>query len=247
MRLSKRLELLLSFVEPESRVADVGTDHGFIPVELVRRGIAYKAIAMDVRPGPLLRAREHIRQAGFWERIETRLGDGVERLSSGEADTVVIAGMGGQLVIHILENGRRLWGDVRHWILSPQSEIDKVRRFLYDSGFALTREDMVEEEGKYYTVMDAVYGGEGPGEGKALTEAEYLYGPKLIGERNQVLMEFLVREERQLLGILKGLEGKEGEKVESRREELGRKVEGIRYLLNPGNTPGMEGKDKRQL
>ena len=82
MRLSKRLELLLSFVEPGGRVADVGTDHGFIPVELVRRAIAYKAIAMDVRPGPLLRAREHIRQAGLWERIETRLGDGVERLSS---------------------------------------------------------------------------------------------------------------------------------------------------------------------
>ena len=246
MRLSKRLELLLSFVEPGGRVADVGTDHGFIPVELVRRAIAYKAIAMDVRPGPLLRAREHIRQAGLWERIETRLGDGVKRLSSGEADTVVIAGMGGQLVIHILENGRRLWGDVRHWILSPQSELDKVRRFLYDRGFELAREDMVEDEGKYYTVMDAVYRGDRSWE-KALTEAEYLYGPKLIGERNQVLMEFLEREERQLLGIMRGLEGKEGEKAQSRREELGRKVEGIRYLLNPGNIPGMEGKDKRQL
>ena len=73
---------------------------------------------------------------------------------------MVIAGMGGQLVIHILENGRRLWGDVRHWILSPQSELDKVRRFLYDRGFELAREDMVEDEGKYYTVMEAVYRGD---------------------------------------------------------------------------------------
>lgn len=234
MRLSKRLELLLSFVEPGGRVADVGTDHGFIPVELVRRAIAYKAIAMDVRPGPLLRAREHIRQAGLWERIETRLGDGVERLSSGEADTVVIAGMGGQLVIHILENGRRLWGDVRHWILSPQSELDKVRRFLYDRGFELAREDMVEDEGKYYTVMDAVYKNEGDmGQGE-LTDMEYRYGPKLIEEKNEVLMEFLGREERELLEIIRGIEGNEGEKARDRREELAGRIEEIRAVMGWG-------------
>lgn len=231
MRLSKRLELVASFVEPESRVADVGTDHGFIPIELVRRGTALKAIAMDVRPGPLMRAKEHIRQYGLEGQIEARLGDGVEGLGAGEADTVVIAGMGGQLVIHILENGRHLWKDVGHWILSPQSELDKVRRFLYGSGFELTREAMVEEDGKYYTVMDAVYGGERTKAGDELTETEYLYGPRLIEERDQMLMEFLRKEERQLLKITAGLEGKEGEKARVRREELARRIEGIQGLL----------------
>ena len=234
MRLSKRLELVASFVEPESRVADVGTDHGFIPVELVGRGIALKAIAMDVGAGPLSRAREHIHKRGLEEKIETRLGDGVEGLRAGEADTVVIAGMGGQLVIHILENGRHLWRDVKHWILSPQSELDRVRRFLYGSGFELAREAMVEEDGKYYTVMDAVYKNEGDmGQGE-LTDMEYRYGPKLIEEKNEVLMEFLGREERELLEIIRGIEGNEGEKARDRRVELAGRIEEIRAVMGWG-------------
>lgn len=153
MRLSERLETVASFVDKGSIVADVGTDHGYIPVCLVERGICPAAIGMDVRPGPLSRAREHIEERGLGDRIQTRLGDGLEPLAPGEADTAVIAGMGGELIIRILENGRRLWGDVRTWILSPQSEIQKVRLFLWENGFRAVDEAMVLDEGKYYTVM----------------------------------------------------------------------------------------------
>lgn len=230
MRLSKRLELVVSFVPLNSRVADVGTDHGFVPIELVGRGLACRAVAMDVRPGPLLRAKEHIRKRGLEEKIETRLGDGVDKLCPGEADAVVIAGMGGSLIIHILEQGRRLWGDVKHWVLSPQSELSKVRRFLYDSGFGIVREAMVCEDGKYYTVMDVVR--DPKGRERELTWLEYEYGPQLIKERNAVLLEFLQREERQLEEIAGGLAGKEGEKIKIRREELERKLTGIRGFLD---------------
>ncbi len=231
VKLSKRLETVVSFVTPGGTVADVGTDHGFVPIELVSRGLADGAIAMDVGAGPLLRAGEHIRRCGLEDRIEVRLCDGVAKLKAGEADTVIIAGMGGGLVIHILEEGRHLWKAVKHWILSPQSELDKVRKFLYGNGFDMVREDMVEDGGKYYTVMDAVFEGETLKSGKELTPIEYLYGPGLIEEKNPVLLRLLEREERQLSGIIRELSGQEGEKAAERRRELEETVREIRKIL----------------
>lgn len=102
MKLSKRLEMVASFVGIQAQIADVGTDHGYIPIALVEQKLVKKAIAMDIKPGPLERAREHIRQYGLQEKIETRLSDGVKQLSVGEADTVIIAGMGGELVLSLI-------------------------------------------------------------------------------------------------------------------------------------------------
>ncbi len=226
MRLSDRLELVVSFVKPGSRVADVGTDHGYVPIALIERQIAESAIAMDVRQGPLDRAEEHILQHGLENRIGVRLSDGVEKLEAGEADTVIAAGMGGQLIIHILEGGRRLGQDVAHWILSPQSEPDKVRYYLQENGFVISREDMVEEEGKYYVVMDAV-----PGVMRELSPAEALYGPCLIRGRNPVLKKFLEHESALYGQILADLALQKGEGAAARREELRRKAAEIETLL----------------
>ena len=101
----------------------------------MRRGTIKRALAMDVRKGPLSRAEESVAMAGLENRIETRLSDGLEKLSPGEAEAVVIAGMGGELMIHILEQGRHMWDSVGQWILSPQSEIPKMRKWLWDNGF----------------------------------------------------------------------------------------------------------------
>ena len=168
MKLSERLELVLSFVEPGESAADVGTDHGHVPVELVRRAIVKKAVAMDVRKGPLSRATENIALAGLADKIETRLSDGVAKLQPGEADSVVIAGMGGELIIKILENGRHMWDSVKQWVLSPQSEIFKVRRWLFENGFVIRKEDMVLEDGKFYTVMDVRREKDADSEGKTV-------------------------------------------------------------------------------
>jgi len=228
MRLSKRLELVASFVEQGGRAADIGTDHGYIPIALVKRGAAEKAIAMDVRPGPLERAKEHIRQYGLEQKIETRLSDGAKGLAAGEADTVIIAGMGGELVIHILEGGRHLWESVAQWILSPQSELEKVRKYLEAREFDIVKEAMVEEDGKYYTVMKAVRKGkaldrtacDGGIRAGQMTEAEYLYGPRLIEQKDPTFLGFLGREEGKLKEILNRLEGQKGERAEARRKEL---------------------------
>ena len=106
VKLSNRLSAVASFVTDGNVLADVGTDHGYIPIYLLQEKRIKKAIAMDINAGPLQRAKEHIALYGLKDYIETRLSDGVEALMPGEADTILIAGMGGGLVMHILEDGR---------------------------------------------------------------------------------------------------------------------------------------------
>lgn len=237
MKLSKRLEMVVSFVEKGSRIADVGTDHGYVPIVLVERGIASEGIAMDVREGPLERAREHIRVHGLDKVIHTRLCDGVKGLKDGEADTVVIAGMGGELVIHILEDGKRLWGQVKHWILSPQSEIYKVRKFLGENGFLIGKEEMVKDEGKYYTIMDVT-----PGKTENMPPWEMMYGPCLVKQGHPVLSEFLMKEQTVLQGILKGLKEQDGEGARRRKAELKEQLDWVEKALEYGEGTAEHGR-----
>ena len=214
MRLSERLERVVSFVRPCASAADIGTDHALVPVELVRRGIVKKAIAMDVRPGPLSRAKEQISRAGLSDQIEPRLSDGLAALKPQEAETVIIAGMGGELIIRILTVGRHMWDSVAQWVLSPHSEVFKVRGWLLENGFSIEKEDMVCEDGKYYVLMDVkraeaeTEAGEGTGAEAGLKtesparDAEFvrlLYGDGLIRERNPVLAQYLKEEEQMLM------------------------------------------------
>ena len=213
MKLSKRLETVASFVPKGSNIADIGTDHGYVPIYLVREGLAEHAVAMDVRKGPLERAKAHVAEAGLENRIDVRLSDGLTGLKPGEADCVVIAGMGGELVIHILEAGRSLWETIGYWVLSPQSELDKVRRFLEKESFSIVRETMMKEDGKYYTVT-----------GENDSEPHYLYGSRLIRQKNPVLAEFLKKEQEQLEQILDTLKDSDTPAALKRRVEMMEKL-----------------------
>ncbi|MDR2023774.1 MAG: class I SAM-dependent methyltransferase [Hungatella sp.] len=218
MRLSKRLETIASFVPEGSRIADIGTDHGYIPIHLVQEGKAKHAIAMDVREGPLLRAQAHIQEAGLQTQVEVRLSDGLLKLEENEADCVVIAGMGGELMIHILEAGRDLWESIPYWVLSPHSELDKVRRFLEEQEFFIERETMIKEECKYYTVMGISR--ETRAGNKEEREISYRYGRSLLESKDPVLKEYLKKEEEQLGQIMKGLSVSSTDAAVRRMEEL---------------------------
>ena len=113
MQLSKRLAAVARLVSAGSRLADVGTDHGYVPISLVCEGKIPSAIAMDVNRGPLNRARAHIKAQGLEKYIDTRLSDGLAALAPGEADSVLIAGMGGMLMMRILSQGQAHWDTVR--------------------------------------------------------------------------------------------------------------------------------------
>lgn len=156
--LSARMEALTRMVSNGSRVCDVGCDHGWVSIYLVQQGISPHVLAMDVRPGPLSRAQEHIRQQGLEAYIETRLSDGVAALEIGEADTVICAGMGGRLMQRILEEGWKKLTVMRELILQPQSELSAFRAYLRRAGYVTVAEDMVYEDGKYYPVMKVAPG-----------------------------------------------------------------------------------------
>lgn len=153
IKISERLTVAASLVSRGNVLADVGTDHGYVPIYLVEKKVIPRAIAMDINRGPLERAKEHIAQYGMGEYIQTRLSDGVSALSLGEADTILIAGMGGGLVMHILEDGAVVCQSARELVLQPQSELERVRRYLHENGYVTDVEEMVEEEGKYYPMM----------------------------------------------------------------------------------------------
>lgn len=159
MLLSDRMLAVAGLVEPCAVMADIGCDHGYVAMELIRRHTCQKVIAMDINQGPLTQAQSNIKDYGMQDYIETRLSDGAAALQQGEADGIICAGMGGKLIIHILTEGRELIGGMKQLVLQPQSEVSEVRQFLWKSGFRIEREDMVCEDGKYYPMMNVRVGG----------------------------------------------------------------------------------------
>ena len=211
MKLSKRLQTIADFVKKGAVVADIGTDHAHIPIYLIKNNIISRAYACDINTGPLEKAEENINYYGV-KNIELRLSNGLEKLKTDEADTVIIAGMGGELITDILERGRRFFDTERKFILSPHTKTDEVRKYLLSNGFEITKEDMCIDEGKFYTVMEAKYT-----ENKEMySEAELLYGKYLIENKHPVLLRFLKKEEAKYISILSNIGLNEERKIELR-------------------------------
>lgn len=219
--LSKRMEAVAGLIFAGGVLADVGTDHGYIPIALVQRNKITGAIAMDLRAGPLDRAKKHIAEYGLEERIETRLSDGVAALAPGEADSIAVAGMGGELVMRILNDGDAVCRSAEELILQPQSELAEVRKYLAGKGYCIRQEDMVLDEGKYYPMMRVV-----PGHACELSETEALYGPILLAGKNPVLFAFLQKEERHFAELLTHLrEQPSSPKLDGRIGQLEHRIE----------------------
>ena len=200
-QLPKRLETIIERMPTSGCLADVGCDHAYVAIEAVRRGRAARALACDVRKGPLQQAAEHILCAGLAGKIETRLSDGLEKVASGEADTVVVAGMGGPLMERILQG--RL-GDFAHFVLSPQSEIPHFRRFLLAEGMQIDGETMLIDEGKYYVILNVSQRADAASsDSMYVTEEDFLYGGRLLRRLDPVLKSFLEKEKTRYEGILR--------------------------------------------
>lgn len=203
MELSKRLQAAAGLISEGNRLVDVGTDHGYIPIYLVENKKIPSAIAMDVKTGPLSRAEEHIRQAGLNAYITCRLSDGLERLQPGEGDSLLLAGMGGNLMVRILKNRTNVRNSFREIILQPQSAQSLVRKEMEAAGWCTEKEDMVLEDGKFYPMMrwiplrkaeenDGIF---------CQNEAEFVYGRLLLREKHPVLKSYLDKQWK-VLGTL---------------------------------------------
>lgn len=228
VELSARMQALTQMVTKGSIVCDVGCDHGFVSIYLVQAGIAPKVYAMDVRTGPLERAKEHIKEYGLDDYIEARLSDGLTGLEVGEADCMICAGMGGPLMIKILTEGRGKARNMRELILQPQSELALFRAFLRKEGYKVTQENMIYEDGKYYPMMKVVPVSETTCEAAVEDEAVHttdvelrdMYGELLLKEKHPVLKQYLTHSEAYMNELLEHLKAQGGERAKVRIEQM---------------------------
>lgn len=199
-RLSDRLKKVAEWIDTGNVVADIGTDHGYLPIYIIRQKISDKVIAMDIRKGPLKKACENVKASGADEKIELRLSDGLMQLKQNEASTITICGMGGPLIQSILEKGKDKYNQNTQLILSPQSEIREFRKFLQINGFEVKRQTMLKEDGQFYLIIDCRKTGkkcEKPACAENIQdEISLRYGKSLLEEKNECLLEYLKKEQR---------------------------------------------------
>ena len=154
--IDSRIKAVLNFVEKNSRVADIGADHGYLSIELVKSGRASFAVASDKNPMPLDAAQKNIAAAGLSDFIEVRLGDGLKVLREGEVDTICIAGMGGALIAEILNDSPQILKSARQLILQPMNAVEKVQSWLTNNGWYISDIDLAEAGGIIYEIISAV-------------------------------------------------------------------------------------------
>ena len=278
VKLSKRLLTVANMVTKGSVVADIGTDHGYLPIYLVQNNISEHVIAMDVNKGPLNKAFYNIGQLHLENKIDIRLSDGLDNLKNNEANTVTICGMGGKLIAKILESGRSKISPNDELILSPQSEIQQFRKYLLQNDYSIVKEDMVLEDGKFYTIIKCTLKDEcrksDSNESKTdkskndvskIDESEtdefktnesekvksikkesitknsdtvqsnaYLkYGKYLLEHKNDILKEYLLKEQKSYLRIRENVDSCDSELAEGRINEIDYELscieEGLKY------------------
>ena len=215
LELTPRLRQLADWVPQGAAFADVGTDHAYLPVWLVLQGRVRSCIACDLRPMPLRRARETGRLYGV-SGIQFRLCDGLGGIRPEEADTVAIAGMGGENIAAILSRAPWTADGAHTLLLQPQSRAEVLRRFLSEHGYAIRREALVRERGRLYPVMEAV-AGEMP-----LTPGQCCGGAKLLNDplADQYLIETILRLQGAVAGLNRASDPESRKRADSLRDIL---------------------------
>ena len=248
MELSKRLQAVADMLDCHEKIADIGCDHGFVSIYLIESGKAARCLAMDVNKGPLERAKEHIEEKRLSTYIETRLSNGAKEIrfvedENGEkkleVEAALIAGMGGRLMIQIINDSVDKFQSMEEFILQPQSEIAKVRQYIREIGYYISKEEMVWEEGKFYPMMKVV---RQKAEEKSIIQRKKCpleieeielqklydeYGEHLLWERNSVLFAFLKKEKEIYQEISENLSQMETAKSEARQKEILEKLKFI--------------------
>ncbi len=187
MKINDRLKTIGDLVSANSFCLDVGCDHAFLDIYLVKKNMGIKAIASDVIEGPLMHARENIKKEGLEGQIEVRLGDSLDTYSS-EVDTVIISGMGGRNMIGIFKKNIHLLKVIDTIIVSPNNYQEDVKRFLCKNGFMIDEEVMVKEKKFIYQIIKFVKGK------KRYSKKEYFFGPKFLEKKDKLFKEYFTRE-----------------------------------------------------
>lgn len=187
MKINDRLKTIGDLADANSFCLDVGCDHAFLDIYLVKRGDNINAIASDIAEGPLEQAKKNIKAEKLEGKIEVRLGNGLDTYSD-EIDTVIISGMGGRSMIGIFKNNLDVLKKIKTIIVSPNNYQEDVKRFLVKSGFYIEEEVMVKEKKFIYQIIK-LYRGK-----KRYTRREYFFGPIFLKKKDKLFKEYYERE-----------------------------------------------------
>lgn len=205
LSLKGRLKLIADKVTECEVVADIGTDHAYIPIYLIQQGVCKKAIASDVKIGPVKVANKNINIYKMQDKIETRLGSGLETIAENEADTVIIAGMGGTLLTELLAVNPQKVSKTSALVLQPMNDLNVVRKWLFDNKFDIYDEELIDEGPKIYCVISAKY----DGKDRQYQEFQLHVGDKLINKKDPLLVPYCEIKVRQIDRVLRQLEDME--------------------------------------
>lgn len=217
IKLSPRLQKMADLIQPGETVADIGTDHGFLPMALWESGISPRVILSDINSGPLEKARVNIEKYFPETEFDVRLGSGLSAIHPVEVDAIIIAGMGGQLISEILGEDLNKTRTFKRMILQPRNAQDKLRAWLMENGFFIYDESLVRE-GKYLCEIIAVLPGNeahSPGNESDLSHGgpmDLEVSPVLFEKQDPLLVEFIenkIRIEKKILEAVKNGVGKD--------------------------------------
>ncbi len=228
MKLTDRLLKIASLVSKGKTIADIGTDHGYIPVYLLNKGTIPFAILADVNKGPLENARKEVRHNNLTDKTDLRLGSGIEVLKKGEVDEIIIAGMGGILISELLEANKEVAHSVDKLILQPMQAQEELRKYLLSNGYEIVNEVLVKEDFRIYEIIETKYTGK-----NTIVENEIYYevSKKLIENNDPLLKEFIDKKIYKYNSIVEKLEGKNGEVVEAKRNDTKAIIEKLNKLI----------------
>lgn len=230
-KLSKRLETVASYIPRGSILADIGSDHAYLPCYAYLNGMIEGGIAGEVAEGPLQSAKNQISKNKLDSKLEARKGDGLEVIEPNEVTCITIAGMGGTLIRSILSNGTDKLAGVQRLILQPNIGASTVREWLIENGWELIAEEILEEDKKIYEVLVAKKGE--PLKPYVHKEKELLLGPFLVKEKNSAFKKKWANELKHWEHILAQLESAgDTDENRSRKEELLRKINIVKEVLN---------------
>ena len=221
--ISKRLELVASFVPQGAILLDVGSDHAYLPIELVERGKIESAIAGEVVEGPYQSAVKNVEAHGLKEKIQVRLANGLAAFEEADQVSVItIAGMGGRLIARILEEGLDKLAHVERLILQPNNREDDLRIWLQDNGFQIVAESILEEAGKFYEILVVETGQ------MKLSASDVRFGSFLSKEISPVFVQKWQKEAAKLEFALNQIPEKNLEE----RQVLVDKIQAIKEVLH---------------
>lgn len=228
LRLTDRLLKISHLVTKDKKIADIGTDHGYIPVYLLKKGYIPFAVLSDVNKGPLDNARKEVIQNNLLNKVDLRLGSGIEVLKKGEVDEIIIAGMGGILISEILDAKQEVSHNAQKLILQPMQAQKELRKYLLNNGYEILDEVLVKEDFRLYEIIIAKYTGE-----NTVVEDEVYYevGSKLVENKDVLLKEFVDRKINSYTSILKNIEGKTGDEIEKKKKCITKSIEKLKYIL----------------